>query len=209
MQSTGRTLFLLALLPLLLLLASACDQPRPRSGMELAQLREMEAGKKERDVVVIDTDLGEIVLLVGAPVAKNTTRQFLNLIEQGFYNGLAFHYVEAGAMIQGGDLNSRDDDPTNDGAGDPGFTMELEAGAPNLKGSIGIAHPPDQPGQGNSQFYILLRDMPELNGRYTVFGTVVEGLEVVEQISQLPADERGHPRRRVEIRQVRTEKRVL
>jgi len=116
----------------------SCGQAPPRRGMELAQIRDIEAQKRNRDVIVIDTDFGKIVILPLKEAAKNHVREISNLIKRGFYDGLAFHYVEPGKLIQGGDINSRDDDPTNDGAGDPGFTIKPEMNAPNLIGSVGL-----------------------------------------------------------------------
>ncbi|HLA41761.1 MAG TPA: peptidylprolyl isomerase [Candidatus Glassbacteria bacterium] len=188
---------------------TACSPPTPRTGMELARLRDIEEQRRERDVFVIETDLGRIVILPLEQAAPNTAREIKNLINRGFYDGLAFHYVEKSRLIQGGDVNSRDDDPANDGSGDPGFRLQPEISAPNLRGGVGIAHPPDETNQGNSQFYILLQDMPNLNGRYTIFGSVVEGLDVAEKISELEADENGHPKRRVEITKVIVERRFI
>ncbi|MEA1997412.1 MAG: peptidylprolyl isomerase [Gemmatimonadota bacterium] len=185
-----------------------CRETPPRSGMQMAQIRDHEAQKKERDVIVIETDLGDIVILPATP-AKKTIRKIKELVDQGFYNGLTFHYVEQGSMIQGGDMNTRDDDPTNDGAGDPGFILEAEEGAPNMMGGVGLAHPPGEPNAGNSQFYILLKDRPELNGRYTVFGFVVEGLDVVNKISRVQSDENGRPLENVRMKQVYVEKRFV
>ena len=160
----------------------------------------------ERNVVVIDTEFGEIVILLLRKAAPNTARRFTEEINRGFYDGLAFHYVEPGKLIQGGDINSRDDDPTNDGAGDPGFTLPAEIKAPNIRGSVGLAHPPGEPNKGNTQFYILLRDMPNLDGNYTVFGHVVDGIEVVEKISRVPTDSQGHPLKKVIMKRVYIEK---
>jgi len=177
--------------------------------MELAQIRDMEAQKRNREVIVIDTDFGTIVILPLKEAAKTSVREISNMIKRGFYDGLAFHYVEPGKLIQGGDVNSRDDDPTNDGAGDPGFNLQPEINAPNLVGSVGIAHPPGEPEKGNSQFYILLRNMPELNDRYTVFGIVVEGMSVVKEISEVPTDAEGRPLEKVIMKQVYIEERFV
>ncbi|HUU29092.1 MAG TPA: peptidylprolyl isomerase [archaeon] len=175
----------------------------------MAQKRDYEAQKKEREVVVIDTDFGKIVILPMIEPAKTTSRRFKESATQGFYDGLTFHYVEPGKMIQGGDINSKDDDPTNDGAGDPGFYLEPEPGARNIRGSVGLAHPPGEMDKGNTQFYILLTDMPSLDNRYTVFGIVVEGLDVVEKISRVPADDQGRPLKKVLMKRAYLENRIV
>ena len=196
---------LLAILSLWL----SCGQAPPRRGMELAQIREREAQKRDRDVIVIETDFGNIVILPLKEAAEKHVREIGNLIKRGFYDGLAFHYVEPGKLIQGGDVNSRDDDPTNDGIGDPGFAIQPEINAPNLVGSVGLAYPPGEPEKGNSQFYILLTNMPELDGRYTVFGTVVEGMSVVKEISEVPTDSEGRPLEKVIMKRVYFEERFV
>jgi len=187
----------------------SCGQAPPRRGIELAQIRDIEAQKRDRDVIVIDTDFGKIVILPLKEAAKNHVREISNLIKRGFYDGLAFHYVEPGKLIQGGDINSRDDDPTNDGAGDPGFTIKPEINAPNFAGNVGLAHPPGEPEKGNSQFYILLKDMHELNGRYTVFGTVVDGMSVVKKISEVPTDAEGRPLEKVIMKRIYIKERFV
>lgn len=187
----------------------SCGQAPPRRGIELAQIRDIEAQKRDRDVIVIDTDFGKIVILPLKEAAKNHVREISNLIKRGFYDGLAFHYVEPGKLIQGGDINSRDDDPTNDGAGDPGFTIKPEINAPNFFGNVGLAHPPGEPEKGNSQFYILLKDMHELNGRYTVFGTVVDGMSVVKKISEVPTDAEGRPLEKVIMKRIYIKERFV
>ena len=198
----------LVVLPLLILSVSCREKPS-RTGMQLAALRDYEAQKRNRNVIVIDTDYGEIVILLMTEAAKNTCREFTNLVQRGYYDGLAFHYVSPGDMIQGGDINSRDDDPSNDGAGDPGFTIPLEANLQNVRGSVGLAHPVNEPDQGNSQFYILLNNKPELDGRYTVFAQVVEGLNVVDNISRVEAGADGHPAKKVTIKRIFIEERFI
>jgi cyclophilin family peptidyl-prolyl cis-trans isomerase len=193
----------------LLLAATACQEPPARSGMQLAALRDYEAQKRNRNVVVIETNLGEIVLMLMPDAAKNTCRVFGDNVNRGFYDGLAFHYVSPDDMIQGGDINSRDDDPSNDGAGDPGFSVPLEIGARNMRGFVGLAHPEGEQDKGNSQFYILLQNKPELDGRYSVFAQVVEGMNVVEKISRLPAGPDGQPREKVVMKKVYNTERFI
>lgn len=197
------------LLGLSILLVASCQQPPPRTGTELALLRKVEQETKEREVMVIDTDYGEIVIVMMKDAAKNHCVKFKDLADTGFFDGLKFHYLKPGKLIQGGDINSRDDDPSDDGTGDPGFTLQAEIKARHVVGSVGLAHPPDEPNTGNSQFYICLSEMPELDGRYTVFGQVVLGLGPLRQISQVPVDENGHLLEPVVMNTVRVERRVV
>ena len=187
----------------------ACKPPPARIGIELAVIRDIEEQKSERDVMVIDTDFGEIVILLKRKAARNHANKFKDLAKQGFFDGLAFHLIQPGLLIQGGDINSADDDPTNDGFGDPGFTLKAEISAPHIPGSVGLAHPENDPDGGNSHFYICLTQMPKLDGRYTVFGQVVEGIDTIKKISQVPVDENGRPLKKVVMKRVYMDRRVV
>lgn len=187
----------------------ACKPPPARTGIELAIIRDIEERKSERDVMVIDTDFGEIVIILNRKAARNHANKFKDLADRGFFDGLTFHLIQPGLLIQGGDINSADDDPTNDGFGDPGFILKAEISAPHFPGSVGLAHPENDPDGGNSQFYICLTPMPKLDGRYTVFGQVVEGMDTVKKISQVPVDENGQPLKKVVMERVYMDRRVV
>ncbi len=133
---------------------------------------------------VIKTDKGEIVLTFFADAAPVTVANFLNLARSGFYSDVKFHRVVPGFVVQGGDPLSKDDDPSNDGTGGPGYYLPAEFNQ-NLhkKGALAMARSQD-PNSGGSQFYICLDDQPNLDGQYTVFGQLVSGMEVVEAITQ-------------------------
>jgi cyclophilin family peptidyl-prolyl cis-trans isomerase len=197
-------LFALCLLPVL-----ACKEPKAQSGLEIAYVRDREEQKTERDVMVIETDFGEIMMLFNLQAAKTHSVKFKELANRGFFDGLSFHMIQPGLLIQGGDMNSRDDDPTDDGLGDPGFTLKAEIAMPHVRGSVGLAHPKGEPDLGNSQFYICLTAMPKLNGRYTVFGQVVEGMDTVVKISKVPLDENGRPLKKVVMKRVYIDRRVV
>jgi cyclophilin family peptidyl-prolyl cis-trans isomerase len=175
----------------------------------MAVVRDIQAQKSERDVMVIDTDFGEILIVFKMEAARNHATKFKQLAGQGFFDGLAFHQIQPGRLIMGGDINSRDDDPSNDGYGDPGFTLMAETPTPHIPGSVGLAHPVDEPNAGNSQFYICLTSMPKLDGRYTVFGQVVEGMDVARKVSQVPIDENGRPLKKVIMKRVYIDRRVV
>jgi cyclophilin family peptidyl-prolyl cis-trans isomerase len=120
------------------------------------------------------TPRGDFVIEVDGQVAPNTAAAFLHLVREGFYDGLTFHRVVPGFVVQGGD-------PRGDGWGGPGFTLRSEwSRTPYVRGTVGIAH--DGKDTGGSQFFIALSPQPHLNGRYTVFGRVVEGMEVLDAI---------------------------
>jgi len=132
-------------------------------------------------IAVVKTAKGDIVVELNADVAPLTVSNFVYLAEEGFYNGLTFHRVEPGFVVQGGD-------PSGDGTGGPGYTVPAEI-SPDLKhskGAIAMARLPDQinpeRASSGSQFYFALDVLPFLDGAYTVFGEVVEGMDVVEKI---------------------------
>ena len=182
--------FLLSLLALLWLAAPAFAAPKPGPG----------AKKSNKDeVVTITTAQGVIRLILfdDTPLHK---ANFLEKAKSGFYNGTSFHRVIENFMIQGGDINSKDSDPTNDGLGranDPTIPAELDPGHAHVYGAVAAARmggPRGTP-SSNSQFYLVENHDGThfLDGQYTVFGQVIQGLEVIDKIAKLPKDERDHP----------------
>jgi cyclophilin family peptidyl-prolyl cis-trans isomerase len=127
-------------------------------------------------IAVLETVKGIIKFELYEKEAPITTKNFIDLAQKGFYNGLTFHRVEPGFVIQGGD-------PRGDGTGGSGQMIPLEI-APSLshkKGAVGMARSQD-PNSASSQFYICLEDARFLDKNYAVFGQVVEGQEVVQKI---------------------------
>ncbi len=136
--------------------------------------------------------------------APATVENFRKLANEGFYKGTKIHRVFPGAMIQGGDPTSRKGLSHPDlGTGGPGYTLPAEFRRKHTKGAIAMGRLPNSlnPARASngSQFYITLQPMPSLDGDYTVFGEVTEGLEFVETISRLPADSNDAPTVDVEI----------
>lgn len=126
--------------------------------------------------VFIDTDRGTIQLELAVLDAPLTVDTFITLARKGFFDGLAFHRVVPDFVIQGGD-------PRGDGEGGPGFTIRDELNErPYLRGTVGMAL--DFADTGGSQFFITHSPQPHLDARYTVFGRVLSGMEVVDQIQQ-------------------------
>ncbi len=125
--------------------------------------------------VLLKTSRGDITVELFEDEAPNTVANFISLVERGFYDGLTFHRVIKGSFVQTGCSNG-------DGTGGPGYTIPNESVRPgahkHLKGSLAMALGSDS-GSGGSQFLILLNAMPYLDGKYTVFGQVVEGMDVV------------------------------
>ncbi len=132
---------------------------------------------------VIHTEKGNIKLKLHAKEAPLSVTNFIQLAKGGFYNGLTFHRVEPGFVVQGGD-------PSGDGTGGPGYTIPAEIGMKHIEGALAYARTGDQVNpkreSSGSQFYITLAATPFLDGAYTVFGQTTEGMDVVKKIS------RGH-----------------
>jgi len=158
-------------------------------------------GSKGKDqVVTIHTSFGNIILILSDKTPKHKAN-FIKLAKEGFYDGVTFHRIIDNFMIQGGDPNTKDDDPTNDGLGDPGYTIpsEFVEELTHNKGVIAAAREsdrvnPDKASSG-SQFYIVenKEGYHSLDGNYTVFGEVIQGIEVVEKIAEQKKDRRNKP----------------
>ena len=125
---------------------------------------------------MIETDKGNIVLELFEDDAPNTVANFVKLINKGYYNGLKFHRVIPDFMIQGGC-------PVGNGTGGPGYTIKCEINPKkHLTGTLSMAHAGKD--TGGSQFFITHSPQPHLDGVHTVFGQVVEGMDVVNAIRQ-------------------------
>ncbi|MEW6556713.1 MAG: peptidylprolyl isomerase [Elusimicrobiota bacterium] len=130
---------------------------------------------KAKEVAVIETDRGVIKFEFFEQDAPNTVANFKKLARKKFYNGLKFHRVVPNFVIQGGC-------PKGNGTGDPGYKIKAEFNKrPHLDGTVAMARAQD-PDSAGSQFYICLGPQPFLDGKYTVFGQVIEGLDVVYKI---------------------------
>ena len=138
----------------------------------------------EKPTVTIETNKGTVVIELYPDAAPKTVQNFARLVEQGFYDGLTFHRYVPGFVIQGGD-------PKGDGSGGPGWTVPGEFQDVQLlskmpkheKGVVAMART-GNPDSAGSQFYICLDAQPYLDGKYTTFGRVIEGLDVVDQLRQ-------------------------
>jgi peptidyl-prolyl cis-trans isomerase B (cyclophilin B) len=165
------------------------------------------AGNEE--VAVLRTPLGEIAWRFLPKDAPEHVRYVKHLIETGFYDGTTFHRVIPHFVIQGGDPNSKNDDRSDDGEGEADHRLKAEFSTRlhYRPGTVGMARDAD-PDSGSCQFFIALENLPRLDGRYTIFGEVVEGLEVARRIAGLPRDLNDNPLARVPMT-VRLEKRAL
>jgi cyclophilin family peptidyl-prolyl cis-trans isomerase/HEAT repeat protein len=151
---------------------------RPESAYEASRLLSPPVSTH----VFIDTDRGTIQLELAVVDAPLSVETFVTLARKGFYDGLTFHRVVPDFVIQGGD-------PRGDGEGGPGFTVRDELSQePYVRGVVGIAL--DWEDTGGSQFFITHSPQPHLDGRYTVFGQVISGMDVVDRLQQWDTIER-------------------
>jgi cyclophilin family peptidyl-prolyl cis-trans isomerase len=144
-------------------------------------------------VAIIETSMGSFEVTLDGNAAPKTVANFLKLAEEGFYKNLTFHRIvktEGFHLIQGGD-------PNGDGTGGPGYTVPAEIKHKHVKGAVATARLSDQVNpdkeSSGSQFYIVLEDIPQLDGGYTVFGYVTSGMDVVEKIGTVETDASDRP----------------
>ena len=125
-------------------------------------------------------------------IAPNTVNNFISLVKKGFYDGLIFHRVIKGFMIQGGD-------PTGTGMGDPGYSIRGEFSAngfenslKHTEGVLSMARAYD-PNSAGSQFFVMHKNSPHLNGQYAAFGKVIEGMDAVNRIAECETGYQDRP----------------
>jgi peptidyl-prolyl cis-trans isomerase B (cyclophilin B) len=149
---------------------------------------------------IIETKFGNMELQFFPEVAPNHVKNFIDLAKKGFYEGTLFHRVIPGFMIQGGDPNTKNPDRSKHGMGGPGYTLKAEFNdKPHKKGTLSMARAAD-PNSAGSQFFICVAPAPFLDKQYTIFGEVVSGMEVADQIVSQPRDNRDNPNERIEMK---------
>ena len=163
-------------------------QPKPDPSSEVQDF-----SKDTNPIVTIEMDDGGIIKLELYPdIAPNTVNNFIKLVEDSFYDGLLFHRVIPGFMIQGGD-------PKGTGTGGPGYTIKGEFSQNNFdnpishkRGIISMARSKGNDTAG-SQFFIVTTDAPHLDGSYAAFGNVVEGMDTVDRIVSVDTNQDNRP----------------
>ena len=129
---------------------------------------------------------GEVEIELFEDQAPATVSNFVHLVESGFYNGTSFYWAHAGHMVVGGDPNTKNADPADDGLGGPGYVIPDEFNSPKARGHFRgtISTVQNAPGRAGSQFFITLVASPEFDGYSTAFGRVVRGQEVLDQVTE-------------------------
>ena len=151
---------------------------------------------------IIKTNFGNIKFSLLPDIAPETVRNFSQLAKSGFYNETLFHRVIPGFMIQGGDPNTKNSDKSTWGQGGPGYNLKAEfSSRSHLRGIVSMARAND-PDSAGSQFFIVTSDSTFLDKQYTVFGEVVDGIEVADKIVNLPRDGNDCPEQEVKMLEV-------
>lgn len=207
MSKPRRAIWLMTLC-LAMSMGAACDAANNATNnadtSQTANLKTNVKPEPDAEVAVIEMEnsqaYGRIVVELYPNIAPKMVEQFKTLIRQGVYDGTAFHRTSKGlSIIQGGDPNSKDNDPTNDGAGNsdlPNVPDEF-SDLPFKRGTLGAANSDSpqrpNPNSQNSQFFITLDEVPGFDERYTIFGQVVEGIGNAEIIMNAPTDPDAPP----------------
>jgi peptidyl-prolyl cis-trans isomerase B (cyclophilin B) len=158
-------------------------------------------GEKMEPHAIIKTKFGEMEIRFFQDVAPKHVENFINLTKSGFYNGTIFHRVIPGFMIQGGDPNTKDLNKKSEYGmgGPPGVRLKAEFNAkPHKRGVVSMARS-NHPDSAGSQFFIVVKDSNFLDRQYTAFGEVIRGMEVADQIVNLPKEAGDLPLERVEM----------
>ena len=149
---------------------------------------------------IIETKFGNIELKLFPDVAPGHVENFVKLAKSGFFDGTLFHRVIPGFMIQGGDPNSKGTDRSIHGTGGPGYSVKAEFNEkPHLRGTLSMARSRD-PDSAGSQFFIVVKKSSFLDHQYTVFGEVVNGMDVADIIVSQERDARDNPIERIEMK---------
>ncbi|PMC39754.1 peptidylprolyl isomerase [Bacillus sp. UMB0899] len=160
---------------------------------------------EENPIATITMENGDVIKVELYPnVAPNTVNNFISLANSGFYNGLIFHRVIPGFMIQGGD-------PEGSGMGGPDYSIEgefssngFENDVKHERGVISMARAQD-PNSAGSQFFIMVADSAQLDGDYAAFGKVTEGMDAVDKIVAVETDEQDKPLKEQKIKELTVE----
>ncbi|MFQ5789986.1 MAG: peptidylprolyl isomerase, partial [Acidobacteriota bacterium] len=149
---------------------------------------------------VVETSAGPFIIELRPELAPNHAGYFMKLAEEGAYDGTTFHRMVKYGIIQGGDPLSKDPEQADRyGQGGLGILRAEPNEARHVRGAVSAVLRPGDRDSAGAQFFVCIVDQPGLDGSYTVFGQVVEGMDVVQKISETPTDEKGRALERVEI----------
>ncbi|MFH0882440.1 MAG: peptidylprolyl isomerase, partial [bacterium] len=158
-------------------------------------------GGVKKEVAVMQTDMGTVILGFYPDIASKTVARFKELAREGFYDGVLFHRVIPGFVVQSGDPKTKDPNtpPMEYGTGGSGQNLPAEfSELKHKRGTLAMARAQD-PNSADSQFYIALEAQPHLDGKYTIFGEVLKGMDVIDRIAAVETDARDVPRQPIHI----------
>lgn len=165
-----------------------------------------QTANSKKGFVMIETTLGNITIQLNDSAATKHSANFRKLAKDGYYDSTTFHRVIPNFMIQGGDPNSKNGERSTHGMGGPEYRIDAEIGLTHNRGVIAAARQGDQINpqkmSNGSQFYITVVPTTFLDGQYSVFGKVVEGMDVVDKIVAVPRDPRDNPLEKIMIKKV-------
>ena len=198
-----KTMLILIILALVLGGCGTGANDQSETGEKAQSAKKIEV-EKNPVVTILMEDNQEIKLELYPNIAPNTVVNFVSLVQKGFYDGLTFHRVIPGFMIQGGD-------PEGTGGGGPGYTIAGEFSSNGFEndlkheaGVISMARTND-PNSAGSQFFIMAGDATHLDGEYAAFGKVTEGMETVQQIVEVERDGQDKPLKEQKMKKVTVE----
>jgi len=170
------------------------------------------------DVAVMLIKIGKektpqrVVIGLYDDAAPQTVANLKELCRRKFYNGMRFHRIFEHYLVQTGDPNSRHGDTEASGTGGPGYTLPAEIKRNHVRGAVAMSRLDDKVNptraSNGSQFYVCLEPMPQLDGKYTVFGEVIEGIEVLDYISGRPTNSNDFPLEKIVITSIKIVPRV-
>jgi peptidyl-prolyl cis-trans isomerase B (cyclophilin B) len=187
----------------------AADEKKDLSAEPKKSETSTNAPAEAKEVAVIKTSMGEMVAEFWPDVAPKTVENFKKLARQGFYDGTAFHRVVKGFMIQGGDPTTKDLNRVDEyGMGGPGYKIKAEFNnRKHVRGVLSMARS-QSPDSAGSQFFIVLDQAPHLDNKYTAFGKIIKGEDVLAKIGDVPVSvsasgERSKPKERIEVQSIK------
>ncbi len=188
-------------------------------GLFLVTLLGVHAAPIGPEVAVMQIQFGkekqfqQVVIGLYDNAAPLTVANFKELCNKKFYNNMRFHRAFPNSLVQTGDPKSRHGEADRSGTGGPGYTVPAEFGGTHTRGAVAMARLPDHinpaKASNGSQFYTCLAPMPKLDGKYTVFGEVLEGLDVLEAISNQPTDSNDFPLAKIVIKSITIQPRFV
>lgn len=201
-----KTLTLLILFGLLLAILTPAQAPTVANASSLETPASKELKTPDKDLVVIQTNLGNMTMRLYPKAAPKMVAHFKKLVSEGYYNGVLFHRVIPKFMIQGGNIMTKSPDKSKWGQGRPGeetVPPEFHPELHHAPGIVAAARKPD-PNSASTQFYICVGSPTNLDGQYTIFGELIDAgsLEVAIKISEVKRDSQNRPEVNVVMKKV-------